>query len=66
MSTKGKKISKAVVYKRTEFHIKKAGDTLKSLLDKALVKHATVGARRRNVSIDDDNPVWQLEVAPVV
>lgn len=60
MSTSGKKILKPVIYKRAEFHIKKQGDTLKTLLDAALINHSTVGQRRKNVSPDPTNPVWQL------
>lgn len=60
MSNKGKKVQKAVVYKRTEFHVKRAGESLKTLMDAALKKNDTVGSRRRNVSGDSENPVWQL------
>lgn len=59
MATRGKRITKAVIYKRVEFFDKKRGENLKTLLDAALRTHSTVGQRRRNVG-DADVPMWQL------
>lgn len=59
MTVQVKRIYKSVLYKRVEFFNKKQGDSLKTLLDAALKKRSTVGARRRNVG-DDDSPMWQL------
>lgn len=57
---RAKKVQKAVIYKRVDFHVKSAGENLKTLLDAALRKKSTVGKRRRDVSGDPDDPVWQL------
>lgn len=57
MSTKAKRIQKAVVYKRANFHSAIPGESLKTLLAKALNKHAVFGRRKLNVS-DVDHPVY--------
>lgn len=64
MTTKAKRIQKTVIYKRSNFHIGVPGETLKTLLEKALNKSTTVGQRRLNVA-DLDNPIYHVMGAPL-
>lgn len=57
--TKPKRIQKTVIYKRAHFNSTVSGDSLKTLLEKALNKHTTVGKRRRNIA-DVENPVYHV------
>ncbi len=57
MSTKGKKVQKAVIYKRANFHTGVSGQTLKTLLEAALSKRPKHGERRQNVASADD-PIY--------
>lgn len=57
MSARGKRVQKAVVYKRVQFHTSVEGQTLKSLLAAALRKRKTLGERRKNVAAEDD-PIY--------
>lgn len=59
MSIKGKRINKSVIYKRAEFHTAIPGQSLKTMIDKALRKRATIGERKSNVA-DDDQPIFHL------
>lgn len=59
MATRGKRINKAVIYKRAEFHTAVAGQSLKTIIDKALRKRSKVGERKCNVA-DVDQPVFHL------
>jgi len=60
---KSKRINKTVVYKRANFHTTVRGESLKTLLEKALNKHTTMGKRRRDIS-DDENPVYHVIGTP--
>lgn len=63
MTTTPKRVRKSVVYKRAHFHTEVEGQTLKSLLSKALAKHATFGQRKLNVS-DPENPIYHALCDP--
>ena len=63
MSTKGKKIQKAIIYKRANFHIAN-GQTLKTLLEQALNKRKTLGDRRHNVASTEE-PIYHAIGTPV-
>jgi hypothetical protein len=60
MTTKGKRIKKTVAYKHAQFNSKPKGESLKSLMDKAINALKTVGARRRPMSADPNAPVFHL------
>jgi hypothetical protein len=64
MTTKAKRIQKTVIYKRCNFHVSVPGESLKTLLEKALSKSTTVGQRRLNVA-DVDNPIYHVMGAPL-
>lgn len=57
MTTKGKKVQKAVVYKRAKFHTEIKGQTLKTLLEAAMLKRQKLGERRQNVASTED-PIY--------
>jgi hypothetical protein len=57
MSSKGKKVSKTVIYKRVNFQTPLEGQTLKTLLEKALGKRKNFGERRQNVA-SAENPIY--------
>lgn len=57
MSAKGKKVYKAVIYKRVNFHSDTASHNLKSLLEAALGKRQKLGERRQNVASAED-PIY--------
>jgi hypothetical protein len=59
MTTKAKRVEKSIAYKRANFHRKPTGENLKSLLEKALVKHETWGKRRLNIA-DSDTPIYHV------
>ena len=60
MTTKGKRIQKAVLYKRAQFLSNVPGETLKSLVEEALSKRTTFGQLRLNISPDESNPVYHV------
>lgn len=53
MTAMPKRVQKSIAYKRANFHVSPTGETLKTLLEKALVKQATWGERRLNVGSSD-------------
>lgn len=59
MTTKSKRISKTVLYKRCNFHVNVPGETLKTLLEQALNKSPKVGQRRLNVA-DSEQPIYHV------
>lgn len=59
MSTKPKRVQKTIIYKRCNFHTSIPGETLKTLLEKALTKSSKVGQRRLNVA-DAEQPIFHV------
>lgn len=64
MNSKGKKIQKTVIYKRTNFHTSTNGQSLKSLLEQALIKRKTLGERRHNIASTEE-PIYHAIGTPV-
>lgn len=50
--------TKTLTYKHIKFH--ESGPELKGLLEKALTRHDTVGARRQSLAPDGEPPIWRL------
>lgn len=64
MTTKAKRVQKTVIYKRCNFHVGVPGETLKTLLEQALIQSTTVGQRRLNVA-DTDSPIYHVMGTPL-